>query len=79
VTRPTTGQVDAAIEHYFDEAVCAIERRCSDVLAAEVVALREDLGEIRVAARALLAALPPGPWTERTTVAVQALERLVRP
>jgi hypothetical protein len=45
MTRPTKGQVDAAIEHYYEEAQCAIERNCAGVLAAEVHALRVELAE----------------------------------
>lgn len=41
--RPTREQVDAALEHYYDESQCAIERGCAAILAAEVCALRDDL------------------------------------
>ena len=41
--RPSKDQVDGAIENYWEEAQCAIERNCAGILAAEVVALRDDL------------------------------------
>lgn len=43
-----------------------------------LVYVAEDYDELRVAARALLDALPERPWSERTTRAVKQLERMVR-
>ena len=53
MTRPTKGQVDAAIEHYYEEAQCAIERNCAEILADEVVALRQELAAAHSANKTL--------------------------
>src|SRR3990172_1371499 len=48
--RPSKEAVDRAVEHYHDDSICAIERSCAEILAAEVLALREELEDMRQAA-----------------------------